>query len=211
MEATAKTGRHQTPKSIATRKSIIEAAIQCIIEIGYFQTTTTEIAKAADVTRGAVQYYFPTTPDVLRAATNHILTEWTREYSKLIKNVPPDVNKFDFAIDIYWEHVKNPYFIAWQDLVAASRTDPELAEIVCEASKLYDSQRQDLAKAMMPEMTNIPPKLFLLGRDFGRILIEGLSLNQLSFDKVEREEAIINLLKYIMRTFWEQFEPKEKA
>ncbi len=46
---------------------ILDATIQCFLELGYHRTTTTEIAKRAHVTRGAVQYYFPTTPDVLRA------------------------------------------------------------------------------------------------------------------------------------------------
>ena len=37
--------KHQTPKSIATKKSILDATIQCFVEIGYHRTTTTEIAK----------------------------------------------------------------------------------------------------------------------------------------------------------------------
>ena len=65
--------KRPTPKSVETRKSVIDATISCFIEIGYFRTTTTEIAKRANLTRGAVQYYFPTTADVLRASIDHLI------------------------------------------------------------------------------------------------------------------------------------------
>ena len=108
--------KHQTKKSLATRKAILEAAIQCFLELGYHRTTTTEIAKRADVTRGAVQYYFPTTPDVLRASIDYMIDQWLLTYADALKEMPKESNRLSGGVDIYWELLQHPLFIAWQEL-----------------------------------------------------------------------------------------------
>ncbi|MDX1581265.1 MAG: TetR/AcrR family transcriptional regulator, partial [Alphaproteobacteria bacterium] len=122
--------KHKTKKSIATRNSILEATLQCFIEIGYFRTTTTEIAKRADVTRGAVQYYFPTTDEVLKASVEYLLDQWLATYYEELRNMPETSNKFEHGIDTYWKFVRHPLFVAWRELVSASRTEPSLEAII---------------------------------------------------------------------------------
>ena len=200
--------KHQTPKSIATRKSILDATIQCFVEIGYHRTTTTEISKRANVTRGAVQYYFPTTPDVLRASIEHLLAEWTSEYTAALQKRPPGANKYEFAIDTYWEFIQNPLYVAWQELIAAGRTDEELRKLVDDASIINDVKRREMGHEVLPELDNVASDDFSLGRDFGRVMLEGLSLTQLTYDRERREKAIIDLLKKTVTQFWEEAEQK---
>jgi AcrR family transcriptional regulator len=203
--------KHQTPKSIATRRSILDATVRCFVEIGYHRTTTTEISKRADVTRGAVQYYFPTTPDVLRASIEYLLEEWTDAYTEALKLRPPEANKYEFAIDTYWEFLKNPLYTAWQELIAASRTDEELQKIVQHASIINDVRRREMGHEIMPELDELASDDFSLGRDFGRVLLEGLSTTQLTYDRDRREQAIINLLKKTVTNFWEEAEEKARS
>jgi AcrR family transcriptional regulator len=203
--------KHQTPKSIATRKSILDATVRCFVEIGYHRTTTTEISKRADVTRGAVQYYFPTTPDVLRASIEHLLAEWTSEYTEALKQQPAGTNKYEFAIDTYWTFIKNPLYVAWQELQAASRTDDELQKIVSDASIINDVQRREMGHEIMPELNDVASDDFSLGRDFGRVMLEGLSVVKLTYDRSRREEAILDLLKKTVTQFWEEAEQKADA
>ncbi len=200
--------KHQTPKSIATRKSILDATVRCFVEIGYHRTTTTEISKRAEVTRGAVQYYFPTTPDVLRASIEHLLAEWTAEYVEALKSQPPEANKYEYAIDTYWEFIQNPLYVAWQELIAASRTDDELRKIVQDASIINDVQRREMGHEVLPELDDIASDDFSLGRDFGRVMLEGLSLTQLTYDRDRRQAAIISMLKKTVIEFWEEAEAK---
>ena len=49
----------QAKKSAMTREAILEAAIHCIIDHGYAQTTTSLIADHANVSRGAMTHHFP--------------------------------------------------------------------------------------------------------------------------------------------------------
>jgi len=203
--------KHQTPKSIATRKSILDATVQCFVEIGYHRTTTTEISKRADVTRGAVQYYFPTTHDVLQASIEHLMAKWMAEYIEELKLQPADTNRYEFAIDTYWKFIRNPLYIAWQELIAASRTDEELKAIVNDASILDDARRREMGHEIMPELDIVASDDFSLGRDFGRVMLEGLSLTPLTYDQDRREKAIIDMLKKTVIKFWEEAEEKAEA
>ncbi len=190
--------RHQTKKSIATRNSILDATIQCFLELGYHRTTTTEIAKRANVTRGAVQYYFPTTPDVLRASIDHMIDQWIETYAEELRKMPAQEKRLQGGVDIYWRFVQNPLFVAWQELQAASRTDPELREIVKDAGKRYDERRLELGREVYGEVASIDDPGFAVARDLLRVALEGLSVAEFGHDKDKRQEAVVSLLKRIM-------------
>ena len=64
---------------------------------------------------------------------------------------------------------------------------------------------------IMPELDELASDDFSLGRDFGRVLLEGLSTTQLTYDRDRREQAIINLLKKTVTNFWEEAEEKARS
>ncbi|MBI1180181.1 MAG: TetR family transcriptional regulator [Alphaproteobacteria bacterium] len=190
--------RHQTKKSIATRNSILDATIQCFLELGYHRTTTTEIAKRANVTRGAVQYYFPTTPDVLRASIDHMIDRWIETYAEELRKMPASANKLTSGVDIYWRFVQHPLFVAWQELQAAARTDPELAEIVDAGARRYDERRLELGREVYGDVTTVDNPAFAVARDLLRVALEGLSVASFGHDREKRQEAVLDLLKQMM-------------
>jgi AcrR family transcriptional regulator len=190
--------RHQTKKSIATRNSILDATIQCFLELGYHRTTTTEIAKRANVTRGAVQYYFPTTPDVLRASIDHMIDQWIETYAEELRKMPAAEKRLQGGVDIYWRFVQNPLFVAWQELQAAGRTDPELREIVKDAGKRYDQRRLELGREVYGEIASIDDPNFAVARDLLRVALEGLSVAEFGVDQEQRQQAVVGLLKRVM-------------
>ena len=200
--------KQKTQKSIETRKSVIDATIQCFIELGYFRTTTTEIAKRAGLTRGAVQYYFPTTPDVLRASIAHLLEEWMDTYYTALREISSDEDQLSRSIDVYWQFVRHPLFIAWQELVAASRTEPELAEIIDSAAEVYELKRKEAGRDLYPEHMRSAGENFELGRDLSRVVLEGLALTRLTYDRKDREDAIVGVLKKTVRELWNLDEAK---
>jgi hypothetical protein len=56
----------QDEKSADTRRRLLEAAIMCWIKGGYANTTGSEIAERAGLSRGAQLYHFPTQKDLFR-------------------------------------------------------------------------------------------------------------------------------------------------
>lgn len=56
-----------------TREQLIEAAIETIVERGYYRATSNEIARRAGVSWGVIQYYFKTRENLLLAALDEAI------------------------------------------------------------------------------------------------------------------------------------------
>ncbi|GAA3754395.1 TetR/AcrR family transcriptional regulator [Salinactinospora qingdaonensis] len=59
------------------RERLIDAAIQCLQQRGYARTTTRDIVAAAGVHLPAVNYYFGSKEELLKAAITKALRSWT--------------------------------------------------------------------------------------------------------------------------------------
>lgn len=55
-----------------TRRRILTAAMRCVAEVGYSQTTIREIARAAEMTSGSLYHYFPNKSELLKATGEEI-------------------------------------------------------------------------------------------------------------------------------------------
>ena len=191
-------------RSLETRQDIIEATIACFIDIGYFRTTTTEIAKKAQVTRGAVQHYFPTTRHVLEASIDYLQDTWLNAYDEALKNPPPGRDAIDFAVDNLWKFVNDPLYVAWQELVAASRTDEELRSIIEPAATRYDQARRQVVRLSYPEFRELDQAKFSRNREMMQFLMDGMSVNILTYDAKERIESQLDGLKEQLHRVWEE-------
>lgn len=65
-------GRPVGANAEETRRRILIAAMRCVAEVGYAQTTIREIARAADMTSGSLYHYFPNKSDLLDATGDEI-------------------------------------------------------------------------------------------------------------------------------------------
>src|SRR5690349_24612592 len=80
-------GTWQAEKSLLTQTQILQATMQCLIEIGYAQTTTDKIAQKAGVSRGAMTHHFKSRAAVFNAAAKFILDLRADEYDQAIAKV----------------------------------------------------------------------------------------------------------------------------
>src|SRR6202167_3273300 len=62
----------QDEKTAETRRRLLDAAIVCLVERGYANTTTSEIAERAGLSRGAQLYHFPKKEELLTSAVEHL-------------------------------------------------------------------------------------------------------------------------------------------
>ncbi|WP_354643961.1 TetR/AcrR family transcriptional regulator [Kitasatospora camelliae] len=65
----------QQDRSRATRRRLLEAAVECLAELGWQGSTVAVVAERAGVTRGAAQHHFPTREDLFTAAVEHVAAE----------------------------------------------------------------------------------------------------------------------------------------
>ena len=57
--------RTNAERSAATRVRLLDATIDCLIELGWSGTSTTEVVRRAGVSRGAQVHHYPTKEDLV--------------------------------------------------------------------------------------------------------------------------------------------------
>lgn len=65
----------QQDRSRRTRSRLLEAAVECLAEVGWSGATVAVVAERAGVSRGAAQHHFPTREALFVAAVEHMANE----------------------------------------------------------------------------------------------------------------------------------------
>jgi AcrR family transcriptional regulator len=128
------------------RLRLLDAAVDCLYELGYSGTTTIEVAARAGVSRGAQLHHFPTKERLVTEAVRHVLAKRLDEFRQSFAELPHGADKPGAAIDILWEKLSGRIFYAWLELVVAARTDPGLREAVAEIAGQFLDQVQATAR-----------------------------------------------------------------
>ncbi len=124
----------QDEKTAETRRRLLDAAILCLIDRGYANTTTSEIAERAGLSRGAQLYHFPKKEELLTSALEHLFELKFGEIKEKVGRLTNENDRRATAIDMLWEISNGRLTTAWIELVVASRTDAYLRESVTAAN-----------------------------------------------------------------------------
>jgi AcrR family transcriptional regulator len=124
----------QDEKTAETRRRLLDAAIVCLIDRGYANTTTSEIAERAGLSRGAQLYHFPTKEELLTRAVEHLFELMFGEMKEKVSRLTNVDDRRAMAIDLLWETANGRLMTAWIELIVASRTDSYLRQAVSAAN-----------------------------------------------------------------------------
>ena len=186
--------RTQEERSTATRERLLDATIECLIELGYAKTTTSEIVRRAGVSRGAQVHHFPTKAELVQSAIVHLAHRQFGELKSGLEQLNSRGDQFSGAIDLIWESYSGPLFTAALELIVAARTDESLRPAV-------KGLEADIARAMRE----------LAGRSSDRsgpekdvfdltvCLMQGLAFGRLIDRKPSREKRLLETWKRTVR------------
>ncbi|MEE4026047.1 TetR/AcrR family transcriptional regulator [Gordonia sp. PKS22-38] len=113
--------RTQAQRTAATRAKVLDATIASLVELGYAKTTTQEVNRRAEVSRGALLHHFPTRESLVVAAVGHLVD---RRMSEILGR--PRTGDED--ISVIFEVFDGPLFDAALELWVAARTDEHLRQ-----------------------------------------------------------------------------------
>ena len=119
--------RSQAERSADTRARLIEAAIVCLHRLGYATTTVTEVAREAQVSRGAMTHQFAAKTDLMLAVVRAVFEKDGEHYRRSVDATSP----FEWARTLpatMWQVISQPSGVAVMEIMLASRSDPDLAE-----------------------------------------------------------------------------------
>lgn len=123
--------RTQQQRRDATREGLLGATVQCLVELGYAATTTLEIERRAQVSRGARIHHYATKGALLAAAVDHLYQRISDHYAQAFGALSPhesEALRFRRGLGLLWEIYASPDYVAVLELNAAARTDADLAE-----------------------------------------------------------------------------------
>lgn len=112
---------HQAQKAQATRNKIIDAVISLINESGYSATSSTAIAKKANITWGAVQHHFGNKEEILLAVLEKSHDVYMALMSSDDLRVGSLEDRVDLFVDKVWEHYKSDLYFAFLEIIMAGR------------------------------------------------------------------------------------------
>ena len=136
-----------------TRARLLDATVAVLVERGFANLTTAEVAQRAGVSKGAQLYHFPTKDDLVVAALQRLFAMRDEASRHIIACSPRDVHgRMSALIDKLWEAYKGDIFFAWLELVVASRTDRALRQGVQEASHQLGVDLARLWREAFPEI-----------------------------------------------------------
>jgi len=191
---TPKTRRTQEERSAETQRKLLDATIECLIELGYTATTTTEIAKRAGVSRGAQMHHFPTKADLVAAAVEHLANMIGEDLQREAAKLPANGDRISAAVDLLWSRFSAPLFPAYFELAAAARTDPELRRSLLSLEKRVRSAIDRRCREIFGEAVTEGPG-YATAVDLTIRLMQGMaldrSLSQASQRARKREEALL--------------------
>lgn len=120
----------------ATRRRLLDATVEALVACGYAGTTTQEVCRRAEVSRGTLLHHFPTRHDLLLAALQHVLSERVASFVA-DRQQEGDLTRAEF-LQRMWAQWQGPALVAWLELAVASRTDEVLRDRMRPTMQAFD-------------------------------------------------------------------------
>lgn len=144
-------------RSQATRRRLLDAAVEELVEHGYAKLTTQSVARRAGVSRGAQQHHFPDKAALVGEAVRHLILLQIEELRTTTMHLDPGRGRTERVLDVLFEVYSGPLFAAAVEMVLGARGDAELAQAVApleiEVGRTMTTQAADL---FGPEITGLP-------------------------------------------------------
>src|SRR6476619_4278095 len=135
MPEAARVPRTQQQRRDETRRALLDAAVESLIEMGFARTTTLEVQRRANASRGALLHHFPSKTELLVAAVDHLAEMRARELKMLAAQLPDGRARTDAVLELLWQCFSGTFFQVAMELRTAARTDPELRPVLVTAEK----------------------------------------------------------------------------
>jgi AcrR family transcriptional regulator len=127
--------RTQQQRRDETRRALLDAAVESLIEMGFARTTTLEVQRRANASRGALLHHFPSKTELLVAAVDHLAEMRAAELRLLSAELPAEGkgSRTDAVLDLLWQCFSGTFFQVAMELRTAARTDLELRPVLVAA------------------------------------------------------------------------------
>ncbi|MBL7511083.1 TetR/AcrR family transcriptional regulator [Frankia nepalensis] len=147
----------RSTKDPAGRTQIVEAAVACILEFGFYRASTNEIARRANLSWGAIQYHFGTRESLMLAALEEINRRFLASIGQCHVEGATLAERIESLYDLLDQHYGAPSYLASMQILLNFQHDPDTSPAANEAlsnqqQRVADEIRRLLAEALGPDI-----------------------------------------------------------
>lgn len=170
---------HQSKKSALMRLSILNAAVKCLVDLGYKNTSTLIVAKTANVSRGALQHHFSTIDKLIEAVIDFLLIQRTKEYVEEVHKLSKsERTKKGTPLEFYWRMGQTKEAFALLELTFAARTNSKLDKILTPKLKAQRELMIKLIPDIFPEWRDVSKEDLRTAQDLVHVLTIGMTIEK---------------------------------
>lgn len=185
--------RTQEERRTATRKRILDAAVESLLERGYAATTVAEVQERAGVARGTLLHHFPNRADIMAAAVSHIAEQRVARVERELALIPGAEARLTALVDLAWHHLNSPMFFAALELWVAARTEPDLRAALAPVERdVFARIHDSMLRAAGAD--SVDPRLPTLVQ-FTIDMLTGLSVSTILSDDPGAREVLLRRWK----------------
>jgi AcrR family transcriptional regulator len=184
------TPRPNRERSAETRRKLLDATIDALVELGWAGTSTTEVVRRAGVSRGAQVHHYPTKQELVLAAVEHLLLRRVEEFEMAFKGLDAERRTHGAALGLLWRSCFGANFEAWLELAVAARTDPLLHGRLVEVEKVFWTAALDSFRSLFPPAA-ADEAFASVGLRLTFAVLDGLAVGRLAgIDQAELDEVL---------------------
>lgn len=143
----------QAKKSEQMRQLILASATDEILSKGIYDATTINIAKRANVSRGAILHHYPNRDSLMYAALEKVLSDEVRSLHELTQKTKSGDLDLDNLIDILWSHFSGPMFMISLEYLTAARTNSDIKKVLSPLAKDFNESLENIWGEIVPNTT----------------------------------------------------------
>jgi AcrR family transcriptional regulator len=143
---------------------LLDATIDCLVDVGWARTSLPEVVNRAGVGRGAQVHHFPTKASLIAAAGEHLIDRHRAEFAAAFSALAPEDRTIEAALDVLWSILHGRTWRAVMELAIAARTDPVVAGAFADFTERVDAVVLDVVGEHFPA---------LLAQPFGTSVVRG--------------------------------------
>lgn len=191
----------------ARRQQLIEATIDGIARKGFADVKIADVAEAAGLSVGIVNFYFKSKDALLIATLKHLVEDYEQHVRETLakagKSVAVQIDAMIEA-DFARTHANRKYVTVWYAFWGETRWRPEFSKLCADLSTSFQTSTTETFRQLIDEGGYQGLDAALVARGFNA-MIDGLWLDMLINPKQTDREAA----KASVRTFLAGLFPKE--
>jgi AcrR family transcriptional regulator len=189
----------------ATRRAVIDAAVACILERGFYRASSNEIARRAGVTWGVIQYHFGTREALMLAVLEDGAQHFTETLVAATIDATTVAGRIEQLLDILANHYGRPEYLAYLQVALNMDHDPATSAEVRATMQAVAARSTEQLRALVRDalgsatsQPDLASTVFLVLRGFvvSQQLLEIMSYDTTvpESDRVARQRRLVGRL-----------------